>query len=243
MAIAQWEMFTRSACRENGRDAAREAIRLDPMLAAAHAALGAALEAEGQYAEGLEACQAALRIDPVSYEGNRIAGMCSMAMHRFDDAIRYFEAAAADIETEFTCAALVTQMHEAKGDRPGAIAAGRRALARIEKVIAAEPDHGRALGYGAGVLAILREADRAKEWIERGALLDPNNTLLLYNFLCALSRLGEYDDALELLSRIIDKSSQGMLLWFENDTDLDALRETPRFVELLSKAKARFAAG
>ena len=240
MAIAQWEMFTRSACAENGRGAAQEAIRLDPLLAAAHAALGAALEGEGRYAEGLEACEAALRIEPGSYEGNRVAGMCSMALHRFDDAIRYFEAAAATIESEFTCASFATQMYEAKGDRPGAVAAGKRALARIEKVIAAEPDHGRALGYGAGVLAILGEADRTKEWIERGALLDPDNTQLLYNFVCALIRLGDYDEALALLARIIDKSSQGMLLWFENDTDLDALRDTPRFIELLARAKARF---
>ena len=182
----------------------------------------------------------ALRIDPGSYEANRIAGMCSMALHRFDDAIRHFEAAAAAIETEFTAASFAMQMYEAKGDHAGAVAAGKRALARIEKVIAAEPDHGRALGYGAGVLAILGEADRAKEWIERGALLDPNNTLLLYNFVCALTRLGEYDEALELLSRIIDKSSQGMLLWFENDTDLDPIRDNPRFVDLLAKAKARY---
>jgi adenylate cyclase len=242
MAIAQWEMFTRSACTENGREAAREAIRLDPMLAVAHAASAAVLEGEGLYAEGLEACNAALRLDPGSYEGNRIAGMCSMALHRFDDAIRHFEAAAAAIETEFTCASFAMQMYEAKGDRPGAIAAAKRALARIEKVIAAEPDHGRALGYGAGVLAILGEADRAKEWIERGALLDPDNTLLLYNFVCSLSRLGEYDEALDLLSRIIDKSSRGMLLWFENDTDLDPLRSNPRFVDLIAKAKARYAA-
>jgi adenylate cyclase len=241
MAIAQWEMFTRSACTENGREAAREAIRLDPMLAVAHAASGAVLEGEGLYAEGLEACNAALRLDPGSYEGNRIAGMCSMALHRFDDAIRHFEAAAAAIETEFTCASFAMQMYEAKGDRPGAIAAAKRALARIEKVIAAEPDHGRALGYGAGVLAILGEADRAKEWIERGALLDPDNTLLLYNFVCSLSRLGEYDEALDLLSRIIDKSSRGMLLWFENDTDLDPLRGNPRFVDLIAKAKSRYA--
>jgi adenylate cyclase len=240
MAIAQWEMFTRSACMENGRDAAREAIRLDPMLAVAHAALGAALEGEGRYEESLEACNAALQLDPESYEGNRIAGMCSMALHRFDDAIRYFEAAAAAIETEFTAASFAMQMYEAKGDRDGSLAAARRALVRIEKVIAAEPDHGRALGYGAGVLAILGEADRTKEWIERGALLDPNNTILLYNFVCALARLGEHDEALDLLSRFIDKSSQGMLLWFDNDTDLDPLRDKPRFVELIRKAKARY---
>jgi adenylate cyclase len=113
-------------------------------------------------------------------------------------------------------------------------------MARIEKVIAAEPDHGRALGYGAGVLAILGEADRTKEWIERGTLLDPNNTILHYNFVCALSRLREVDAAIDLMSQVIYKASPGMLRWFEMDTDLDPLRLSPRFVALLENAKARY---
>ena len=241
MAVAQWDMHRRSACEEDGREAATEAIRLDPSLADAHAALGAALQGEGRYVEGLTACETALRLDPESYEGNRVAGMCNMALHRFDAAIRHFEAAAAAIETEFTAASFAMQMYEAKGDTAGSQFAAKRALARIEKVIAAEPDHGRALGYGAGVLAILGEADRTKEWIERGALLDPNNTILHFNFVCALARLREHDAALDLLSRFIDKASPGMLLWFDNDTDLDPLRDNDRFKQILSNAKARFA--
>jgi len=241
MAVAQWDMHRRSACEEDGRVAASEAIRLDPRLADAHAALGAALQGEGRYEEGLTACEAALQLDPVSYEGNRVAGMCNMALHRFDDAIRHFEAAAAAIETEFTAASFAMQMYEAKGDTAGSRAAAKRALVRIEKVIAAEPDHGRALGYGAGVLAILGEADRTKEWIERGTLLDPNNTILHFNFVCALARLREHDAALDLLSRFIDKASPGMLLWFDNDTDLDPLRDLARFKKIVANAKARFA--
>jgi hypothetical protein len=33
-----------------------------------------------------------------------------------------------------------------------------------------------------------------------------------------------------------------MLMWFDNDTDLDPLRDHPRFIEIMQK-KARFAAG
>jgi len=242
MAIAQWDMHRRSACEEDGREAANHAIRLDPKLADAHAALGAVHQGEGRYEEALKACEAALRLDPQSYEGNRVAGMCSLALHRFDDGVRYFEAAAASIEAEFMAASFAAQLYVAKGDYAGAREAAKHALARIEKVIAAEPDHGRALGYGAGLLAILGEAERAKEWIERGTLVDPNNTILHFNFVCALARLGERDAAVELSSRFIDKASPGMLMWFDNDTDLDPLRDHPRFMEIMRKAKARFAA-
>jgi adenylate cyclase len=115
------------------------------------------------------------------------------------------------------------------------------ALARVEKVIAVEPDHGRAPGYGAGLLAHLNEAARAREWIERGTLLDPDNTILHFNFVCALARLREIEPALDLLESVISKASQGWLMWLDADTDLDPLRDSPRFVEIVQKAKARFA--
>ena len=108
-------------------------------------------------------------------------------------------------------------------------------------MIAVEPDHGRALGYGAGLLASLGEGERAKEWIERGTLLDPDNTILHFNFVCALTRLKEFEAAIDLLSSVIDKGSQGWLTWLDNDTDFDPLRTHPRFVEIVQKAKARFA--
>jgi len=194
MAIAQWDMHRRSACEEDGQEAANRAIALDPGLADAHAALGAAHQGQGRYDVGLDACEEALRLDPDSYDGNRVAGMCCIA------------------------------------------------LARVEKVIAAEPDHGRALGYSAGLLATLGEPERAKEWFERGTLLDPDNTSLHFNFVCALARLREVDAALELLATVIDKASQGWLMWLDADTDLDPLRGNPRFAEIVQQAKARFAA-
>jgi len=241
MAITQHDMYQRGALTEDGLKAANQAMKLDPALPDAHAALGAAHNAQGHYELGLRACQEALRLDPDSYEGNRIAGRCSMALHRFDEAIRYFEKAAAVVDTEFAAASFVPQCYEAKGDREGAQAAARRALARIEKVIAVEPDHGRALGYGAGLLACLGEVERTKEWVERGTLLEPDNFNLQYNLVCALSVLRETQAALDMLSGIIERASRGWVTWLDTDTDLDPLRDNPRFVEMVRRAKARFA--
>jgi len=241
MAIAQWDMHRRSASKDDGQEAANRAIALDPKLADAHAALGAAHQGQGRYETGLEACEEALRLDPDSYDGNRVAGMCCIALRRYDDAIRYLEKAASVVETEFTAASFAVQCYEATGDLGGVREAAQRALARVEKVIAVEPDHGRALGYGAGLLAHLGEAERAKEWIERGTLLDPDNTILHFNYVCALARLREVDAALDLLESVISKASQGWLMWLDADTDLDPLRDSPRFVDIVQKAKARFA--
>ena len=240
MAITQHDMYQRGALTEDGLKAAYQAIKLDPTLPDAHAALGAAHNAQGNYELGLRACQEALQLDPESYEGNRIAGRCSMALHRFEEAIGYFEAAAAAVPTEFAAASFVPQCYEAKGDREGAQAAARWALARIEKVIAVEPDHGRALGYGAGLLACLGEVERTKEWVERGTLLEPDNFNLQYNLVCALSVLRETQAALDMLSGIIERASRGWVTWLDTDTDLDPLRDDPRFIDMVRRAKARF---
>ncbi len=241
MAIAQWDMHRRSASKEDGQEAANRAIALDPKLADAHAALAAAHQGQGRYDVGLQACEEALRLDPDSYDGNRVAGMCCIALRRYDDAIRFLEKATSVVETEFTAASFAVQCYEAIGNLDGVREAAKRALARVEKVIAVEPDHGRALGYGAGLLAHLDEPARAKEWIERGTLLDPDNTILHFNFVCALARLREIGPALDLLESVINKASQGWLMWLDADTDLDPLRDSPRFVEIVQKAKARFA--
>ena len=59
--------------------------------------------------------------------------------------------------------------------------------------------------------------------------------------MCALTRLREFEAAIDLLSNVIDKGSQGWLTWLDSDTDFDPLRSHPRFIEIVQKAKARFA--
>jgi hypothetical protein len=45
----------------------------------------------------------------------------------------------------------------------------------------------------------------------------------------------------DLLAGVIDKASQGWLMWLDKDTDLDPLRSSPRFIEIVKQAKACFA--
>ena len=59
------------------------------------------------------------------------------------------------------------------------------------------------------LLAFLGEGERAKEWIERGTLVDPNNTILHFNFVCALSHAGDIDAAVGLLATSSTKRRAG----------------------------------
>jgi adenylate cyclase len=241
MALAQWNMFWRGDSGDDGEHAAGMALRLDPNLADSHSAMGAALRSKGRFEEGLISCKNALHLEPSSYTGNRVAGLCYLGLRRYDDAIGHFELAAAAMESDFTAAAFTSQCYKAKGDFERMKIAARRALDRIEKIVVTEPGHSRAIGIGVNLLAVLGEKERAKEWATRARLVDPENANLHYNLACAMASLGEIDLTLETLAGIAPRLSSGMLSWMEADTDFDAIREEPRFKALVDKVKARLA--
>ena len=241
MALAQWNMFWLGDTGDNGQQAAATAIRLDPNLADAHAAMGAVFRSKGEFEAGMEACREALRLEPNSYVANRIAGLCSLGVRRYDDAITHFEAAAAAMEADFTAASFVSQCYKAKGDPERMRNAARMTLERIEKIITTPPAHSRAIGIGACMLADLEERERAKEWLIRARLVDPDDVNLHYNLACAMSSLKEVDLSLETLTEVAGKLSPGMLSWMEADSDFDPIREEPRFKALIEQVKTRLA--
>ena len=226
---------------DNGWDAAQKALSLEPDLAEAHAARGRVLGDEGRFDEAIAEHEMALRLDPESYEVNAAAARCFVPLRRFDDAVRCLEKAAAVAETDFWAPGMAVQCYKAKGDSEGMMNVARRTLARAEKVIAAEPDHGNAMSFGVTALVALGEAERAKEWAERALLLDPDNRNLRYNLACCMVELGEHGAALDLLEPVFQTALPQNLIWMTNDNDLDAIKAMPRFKGLIAAAEARLA--
>ena len=226
---------------DTGWSAAERALALEPNLAEAHAAKGRILSDDGRFSEGLAEHQIALQLDPDNYEVNAAAARCFIALKRYDEAIGCLERAAVASETDFWALGMSIQCHEAKGGTEGAESAARRTLERVERVIVAEPDHGVAMGFGVTALATLGEVERVKEWIDRALLLDPDNVNLRYNLACSLVRLGQNNEALELLAPVVAEAKSQQLRWFETDTSLDPIRDDPRYQDLVAEAKKRFA--
>jgi adenylate cyclase len=241
LALAQWNMFWQGDSGDDGERAASTALRIDPNLADSHAAMGAVFRSKGQFAEGLLACQRAMKLDPATYVGHRMAGLCCLGLRRYDEAIAYFEFAASAMESDFTASTFISQCYKAKGDLDRMRGSTLRAMDRIEKIVMADPGHSRAIGMGVAMLADLGEKERAREWATRARLVDPEAVNLQYNLACAMSSLGETDLALEALEGIASKLSPGMVSWLEADTDLDPVREEPRFKSMMDEVKSRFA--
>jgi adenylate cyclase len=228
---------------EGGMDAADRALALDSSLPDAHAAKGRVLTGLGRYDEAVAELDIALRLDPESYEANAAAARCAMVMRRDDDAIEHLEKAAQVYPTDFWALGVAIQLYEAKGDQVGAKGAARRALDRIEKIIAIEPDHGTAASFAVRALLTLGEAERAMEWAERALLLDPDNGNLHYNLACSMVKAGHVERALELLAGVLERCQSEGLHWARTDTDLDPIRGDARFEAMITAAEARLTAG
>jgi adenylate cyclase len=223
-----------------GLAAADRALALNPDLAEAYAARVLVLTGQGQFAEAKTEIEKALELDPDSYEVNMAAGRWSVATRNHRQAIEFYEKAASETVSDFYGAGMLTTCFVALDDMEGARATARRAVERCEAAVALESDNGSAMGFLVMALAVLGETDRMHEWIERALLLDPDNLNMRYNLACTLIRIArDYEAGISMLEAVLARCSADVVVWLQNDADLDPAREHPRFKAMMAAAEAR----
>jgi adenylate cyclase len=244
IALAQGSLrFHHARENDGGLAAAERALALDANVAEAHAARARVMQECGRSDEAQRGFDRALALDPESYEVNRAVAGWLYQTRRLGEAIPYWENAATGMENDYMSAGMVITCYKAVGDAEGAKRAARRALDRVERVIARDPDNGSAMAFGVTALAVLGETDRARELMERALLLDPDNVNMRYNFACAMiTELHDHEAALDVLQPLFEKRmSAEPLGWTKSDPDLDPVREHPRFKAMVAAAEARLA--
>jgi adenylate cyclase len=222
--------------------AAERAIALDGNLAEAHAARAHVLIRDGHHDEAWREVEVALSLDPESYEANRAAGTWYYTKRQPGEAIPYYEKASAVVDNDYMTAGMAESCYNAVGDKEGARRAAKRALERVEPIVARDPDNGSAISFGVGALATLGEHERAREWMERAMLLDPENFNMRYNFACMLvTDMRDFEAALNMLEPGFARIRPEALRWTKTDPDLDAIRDHPRFKAMVAAAEQRLA--
>src|SRR5438270_1226609 len=241
--IAMAEVLLRSTFDrggDGGLAAAERALELNADLAEAHAVKAGILSEEKRHDEASREIEIALRLDPESQQVNKCAGVLRFRQQRLKESIRYFEKAVALEEGDFGSAGMLITCYTAIGNREAARRAAEITLARAEKVLAHDPNNGSAMGHGSDALAVLGQGERAKEWMGRALLIDPENLSMRYNFVCALANhLKDTEAALEVLGPAFEKMGTGLINHAKIDPDLDPLREHPRFKAMLAAAERR----
>ena len=111
---------------------------------------------------------------------------------------------------------------------------------RAEQALGEDRSNGAALGYGAVALGELGEKERAREWVRRALIVDPDNLILRFNLACMVSTsLDDSETALELIAPFMARCGRLQVTHVENDPDLAKLRKDPRFQAMIDEAKQR----
>ena len=240
MALAQTDLRYWHGHPEDGREAAERALTIDPNLAEAHCVRARYLQNDGLIDEANHQLETALRLDPESWEVNREGAFLMFRQGRFADAVPYFEKAVALVEGDYHSAGMLTTCYAALNDRDSLLGAAKTTFARVERALALDPTNSKALGLGAGALAILGEPARAREWIARAMLIDPDNILQRYNLSCCLTiDLHDDEGALDLMGSYFNQAHRGQIEHAEVDPDMNRLRDHPRFKAMVASARAR----
>ncbi|HWY16187.1 MAG TPA: TIR domain-containing protein [Rhizomicrobium sp.] len=243
LALAQTSLhFRYGRAGEDGLAAAEQALVLEPDLAEPHAVKARHLSEQGRNKEAFAEIAIAVHLDPESYEVNLAAGDVNFRERRFEDAIRHYEKAADSMEADYHCTGILESCFAAIGDEDGVRRAARMTLARAEQAVAQDKSNGSAMGFAVVALAFLGETERAREWIDRAVLIDPDNLNMRYNFACALCvHLDNADAVLDLLRPIFATTTITWVNHMKIDPDLDAIRGDPRFAAMVSAAETRLA--
>lgn len=244
--IALAEVALRSNVGRKGGDAglaaAERALALNPDLAEAHAVKARILSEDNRSDEADREVDIALRLDPESYQVNRTAGLLRFRRQKIEEAAAYWEKALILEESDFGSAGMLVTVYSALGKHDAAKRAAKISLERCETILARDSNNGAALGHSSVALAVLGQHERAKEWMERALLIDPDNITMRYNFVCALANyLNDKDAALEMLRPILEGPGTTLINHAKVDPDLDGLRDDPRFKEMLAAAEQRVA--
>ena len=243
MGLAQANLhhgFAEHDVADDGSAAAERALALDPGIAEAHLPTAWRLAEQGRHQEANAELAIALELNPNSWEVNKEAARLYYRQRRLDDAARHLEKATQVMEADYHGLGMLFAYYNGEGDREGARRTAQRTVDQVEKVLAADPDNGAALAFGAMCLATLGNMDRARVWIERCLLVDPDNLQMRYNLAWGLNKIfGDPEAAIDMLRPVMASAGANIIRLAANDPNLDNLRDDPRFMEMFNVAKER----
>jgi adenylate cyclase len=241
MALAQVELRFVHGQDEDALSAAERALAINPALPEAHCIKARYLEEEGKADEAERQIRTALKLNPNSWEVNREAARMLFRHGHIREAIPFFETASSLMDSDWHNPVMLVTCYHAIGEEEPMRKAARLVIERAEKAIANNPANGTALTSGAHSLAVVGEKDRAREWINRALLLDPDNRNMRYNAACAMAlQFGDLDEAVTTLEKFFQTvTSATWIRHVEVDPDLDSIRSDPRFQAMLASAKQR----
>jgi len=214
--------------------ASRRALELDPDLAEAHASRGLAVALNKRYDEAAKEFETAIRLNPKLFEAYYFYGRALHGQGNMEAAAEMFRKACDVNPDDYQTPHFLAMALRALGRKEEARAVDLRGLQVVEKHVQMHPDDSRALLFGATQHLQAENRDKCLEWVGRALAITPDEPVTFYNAACNYSLAGEVEKALHCLEKAIT-SGMAQKDWIAHDSDLDPLRQHPRFQDLLRR--------
>ena len=224
---------------DDGFAAANAALSLDPNIAEAHLPMYQRFLKRGQTEAADEAIATAIRLGPESWEVSKEAGRYFLSKSDVPTATRHYENAVELMESDFHAWAMLSTCYKALGEQAKLRHSAGKMVSEAQSAVQQDPSNGAALGILAGGYALLGQKEKTREWIDRAILVDPDNITMRYNFACVLSILGDKEEAIKMLETALPRASAFQVTTAAYDTDLECVRDDPRFQKMLAEAQQR----
>ena len=208
--------------------ASNKALDLEPELAEAHVARGLAVSLSKHFEEAEREFDTAMRLDPKLFEAAYWFARSRLSQGMYEEAVKLLERAAALRPEDYQTAGFLGQALTALGKHEEAAASYRRQVKLIDVHLELNPDDPRACILGAVANAIIHDKERAVQFAKQAMQVDPDDPMLLYNVACTYAQLAMPEESLNALERSVEKG-WGDKNWIEHDSDLDSIRDTPRY--------------
>ena len=219
---------------EKAMEASRRAVELDPDSAEAHASMGLALFIREDYEGADEELKKAIELNPRLWEAHYYSGLASASRGNFEEAVRHYRNALEVNPADYQAAAFTAQAYASLGRKHDEMKARLATLGTVQRHLELNPHDTRAMYICAQNLCCVGETEKGLELAERALGQDQKEPVVLYNVACFYAQAGDADRAFELLEEAVDRG-WGDKSWLQTDSDLDSLRDDPRFKALLKK--------
>ncbi len=217
---------------EKSIEASSKALMYDSSLSEAYAALGLCYFNKNMSEEALKASKKAIDLDPSDFVAYWILGRIYYITDKYSDAVELFKKVI-ELNPEFYSAYVDLRMtYEKLGDKVKQQEMISLQLKMFPQYLFKQPDDARAHLFFAQVLAESGRTKEAKSEAATAMELNPNDPLMLYNFACFYSQMGENQLAIEALKNSV-KAGHEDYEWFKRDSDLDPIRNEPEFIKLM----------
>jgi adenylate cyclase len=192
-----------------------------------------------RYDEAVKEFEKAIALDPNSFEANYFYGRAAFGEGEEAKAAALFQRAAEIKPDDYQTLCLLVPIYQSLGREEDSLRVAKEGLERAERQLALEPDNPRPAYLGANCLLAIGDRERAHDWTVRALAIDPDDILVQYNIACIYCHLGRLDAALDLLERSLPRTGSEWARWIRHDSDLDPLRNHPRFQHILELTTSR----